>query len=301
MTNAIEASDPTDAQAGEACPECGAQARLMDERRGETVCASCGLVLDEGAIDPGPEWRAFDASQREKRARTGPARTTMRHDRGLGSQIGFDSHGLSSDLRSRLNRLRRHHQRATYRPGADRGLVRALSEIERIGGALDLPDRVAETAARIYRQAREEGFPHGRSLEATAAASVLAAARIHNVPRQIDDLAAVAQVEDRQAIRTFRKLVRELSLPVPANTPLDLLPSIASKLGASPAAEQEAREHLEALDPTTASGKNPASLVAAAIYLASLGTDHRFTQEEVAEAAGVTAVTLRARVKDLQG
>ena len=53
------------------CPECGSANLAYDETRGELVCQECGLVIDEGMIDQGPEWRAFDLEQGEKRARTG--------------------------------------------------------------------------------------------------------------------------------------------------------------------------------------------------------------------------------------
>lgn len=39
--------------------------------KGEIVCAKCGYVIEENVVDEGPEWRAFEPGQREKRARTG--------------------------------------------------------------------------------------------------------------------------------------------------------------------------------------------------------------------------------------
>ncbi|RLF57031.1 MAG: transcription initiation factor IIB, partial [Thermoplasmata archaeon] len=49
------------------CPECGSTNLRRDYSRGELVCEDCGLVIDENIIDMGPEWRAFDAEQKEKR------------------------------------------------------------------------------------------------------------------------------------------------------------------------------------------------------------------------------------------
>jgi len=53
------------------CPECGSGHLSKDYSRAELVCEDCGFVIDEDIIDHGPEWRAFDSEQREKRARTG--------------------------------------------------------------------------------------------------------------------------------------------------------------------------------------------------------------------------------------
>ncbi|MCI4322265.1 MAG: transcription initiation factor IIB, partial [Thermoplasmata archaeon] len=49
------------------CTNCGSTHLTRDYERGELVCDECGLVLEEGMIDQGPEWRAFDAEQGEKR------------------------------------------------------------------------------------------------------------------------------------------------------------------------------------------------------------------------------------------
>ncbi|MFP3215580.1 MAG: TFIIB-type zinc ribbon-containing protein, partial [Candidatus Micrarchaeota archaeon] len=53
------------------CPSCGSTDIVYDAERGELVCNNCGLVIEENVTDTGPEWRAFDADQRNTRSRTG--------------------------------------------------------------------------------------------------------------------------------------------------------------------------------------------------------------------------------------
>ena len=65
------------------CPECGSRHLIKDYSRAELVCEDCGLVIDQDFIDHGPEWRAFDSEQREKKARTGAPMNYMIHDKGL--------------------------------------------------------------------------------------------------------------------------------------------------------------------------------------------------------------------------
>ncbi len=55
----------------EVCPECGSPRIIRDYKRGELICQDCGYVIEERYIDAGPEWRAFDSEQREKRSRVG--------------------------------------------------------------------------------------------------------------------------------------------------------------------------------------------------------------------------------------
>jgi transcription initiation factor TFIIB len=93
------------------CPECNSAHLVRDYERGELVCEECGLVLDDHYNDQGPERRAFDAEQGEKRARTGAPMTYTIHDKGLSTEIGWknkDSYGKSipTRIRAQLYRLR---------------------------------------------------------------------------------------------------------------------------------------------------------------------------------------------------
>ena len=49
-----------------------------------------------------------------------------------------------------------------------------------------------------------------------------------------------------------------------------------------------------------ASGKDPKGLAAAALYIACLQSNQKKTQKDIAEAAGVTDVTIRNRYKALK-
>ncbi|MFB6191782.1 MAG: TFIIB-type zinc ribbon-containing protein, partial [Haloarculaceae archaeon] len=66
----------------DACPECGADLRT-DAEHGEVVCTECGLVVEDDNIDRGPEWRAFDAAEKDEKSRVGAPTTNMMHDKGL--------------------------------------------------------------------------------------------------------------------------------------------------------------------------------------------------------------------------
>jgi transcription initiation factor TFIIB len=138
------------------CPECGSEHLNRDNHRAELICNDCGLVIEEDLIDYGPEWRAFDSEQREKRARTGAPMTYMIHDKGLSTMIGWrnrDSYGKSIPMRNRaqLYRLRKWQKRIRISDAAERNIALALSAIDRMSSAMGLPRNVRETAAMIYR------------------------------------------------------------------------------------------------------------------------------------------------------
>ena len=140
------------------CPDCGSEHFGKDYSRAEVVCRNCGLVIDEDIIDHGPEWRAFDSEQREKRSRTGSPMTFTLHDKGLSTSIGWsnrDAYGKSIPTRNRaqLYRLRKWQRRIRISDATERNLSIALSRLDRMASGMGLPRNVRETAAMIYRKA----------------------------------------------------------------------------------------------------------------------------------------------------
>ncbi|WP_336037340.1 transcription initiation factor IIB [Halobacterium yunchengense] len=296
--------EPATQDATRTCPECGGDLAQHDAR-GETVCTDCGLVVDEDDIDRGPEWRAFDAAERDQKSRVGAPTTNMMHDKGLSTNIGWqdkDAYGnsLSTAQRRKMQRLRTWNERFRTRNSKERNLKQALAEIERMGSALGLPDDVRETASVIYRRALGEDLLPGRSIEGVATAALYAAGRQADHPRSIGEVATVSRVDDMEFKRTYRYLVRELGLAVQPADPASYVARIASDLDLEPDVERRARDLLAAADGTGVyNGKSPVGLAAAAIYAAGRLTGTRYTQDDVAAAADVSTVTIRNRYTEL--
>ncbi|MGQ3414396.1 transcription initiation factor IIB [Natrinema sp. LN54] len=288
----------------EHCPECGGRL-VSDDEHAETVCADCGLVVEEDEIDRGPEWRAFDAAEKDEKSRVGAPTTNMMHDQGLSTNIGWqdkDAYGrsLSSRQRQKMQRLRTWNERFRTRDSKERNLKQALGEIDRMASALGLPENVRETASVIYRRALEEDLLPGRSIEGVATASLYAAARQAGTPRSLDEISAVSRVEKMELTRTYRYIIRELGLEVKPADPEHYVPRFVSDLDLSDETERMARELLEsARQEGVHSGKSPVGLAAAAVYAAALLTNEKVTQNEVSEVASISEVTIRNRYKEL--
>ncbi|ELY39728.1 transcription initiation factor IIB [Natronorubrum tibetense] len=288
----------------ETCPECGGRV-LSDAEHAETVCEDCGLVVEEDEIDRGPEWRAFDAAEKDKKSRVGAPTTNMMHDQGLSTNIGWqdkDAYGraLSSRQRQKMQRLRTWNERFRTRDSKERNLKQALGEIDRMASALGLPENVRETASVIYRRALEEDLLPGRSIEGVATASLYASARQASTPRSLDEISAVSRVEKMELTRTYRYIIRELGLEVKPADPEQYVPRFVSDLDLSDETERMARELLEsARQEGVHSGKSPVGLAAAAVYAAALLTNEKVTQNDVSEVASISEVTIRNRYKEL--
>jgi len=286
------------------CPECGGRL-ASDEERGETVCAECGLVVEEDEIDPGPEWRAFDSKEKDQKSRVGAPTTQMMHDKGLSTNIGWqdkDAYGnaLSSRQREKMQRLRTWNERFRTRDSKERNLKQALGEIDRMASALGLPENVRETASVIYRRALDEDLLPGRSIEGVATSSLYAAARQAGTPRSLDEISNVSRVEKDEIARTYRYVVRELNLEIQPADPESYVPRFSSDLDLSEEVERRARQLLQnAKEKGVHSGKSPVGLAAAAVYAASLLTNEKVTQNEVSEVANISEVTIRNRYHEL--
>ena len=286
------------------CPECGGNL-VVDDEHGETVCSDCGLVVEEGEIDRGPEWRAFDASEKDSKSRVGAPTTNMMHDKGLSTNIDWrdkDAYGnsLSGKQRQKMQRLRKWNERFRTRDSKERNLKQALGEIDRMASALGLPENVREMASVIYRRALDENLLPGRSIEGVSTASVYAAARQAGVPRSLDEITEVSRVEKSEIARTYRYVVRKLGLEVKPADPESYVPRFASSLDMSDEAEHRARTLLQnAKEQGVHSGKSPVGLAAAAVYAAALLTNEKTTQAAVSEVADISEVTIRNRYHEL--
>lgn len=283
-----------------ACPECGGHGVLTAEGD-EHVCEECGLVLEESRVDHGPEWRAYDQSEREARSRVGAPTTETMHDRGLTTDIGWrdeDASGqrIPAAKRERLNRLRTWHERIRTGRAGERNLRFALSEIDRMSSALGLPKSVRETASVVYRRALSQDLIRGRSIEAVASGSLYAACRQEGLPRSLDEVADVSRVEKRDIGRTYRHVAAELDLNLAPVDPAEYLPRFCSELDLSEEVRRRAAEILSvASEEGLCSGRSPTGTAAAAIYTAAMLYGERRTQCEVADVAQVTVVTIRNR------
>ena len=287
------------------CPKCDSEHLIKDYSRAEVVCNNCGLVIDTDLIDHGPEWRAFDTEQREKKARTGSPMTYTIHDKGLSTTIGWrnrDAYGKSIPTRNRaqLYRIRKWQRRTRISDGSERNLAIALTALDRMSSTLSLPRNVRETAAMIYRKVVRRKLTRGRSIEGVTAAVLYAACRQCNVPRTLEEISRVAALKKKEIGRNYRDISRELELKLLPTTPLDYISRFSSRLELSNETQLTAVKILKkAANLELTSGRGPTGMAAAGIYIASVLCGERRTQRQVAEIAGVTEVTIRNRYKEL--
>ena len=282
------------------CPECGSARLIYDEQRGESICSDCGLVIEKEMVDLGQEWRQFDEGP--KKGRGGAPLSLQKFDKGLTTNIGetSDIYKLGEKRIKKYSRLKKWQERVST--SIERNLRLAMSELRKVANFLNLPNIVKEEASRIYNLVLQRGLVRGRSMESVIAACIYAACRTYNIPRTLDEIAATSDVERKEIGRTYRFITRKLAINITPSNPKDYISRFSSVLHLSPKAQNDALKILKKAEISElTSGRGPAGIAAAALYVAALLNGEKRTQREVADVAGITEVTIRNRYKELLG
>jgi transcription initiation factor TFIIB len=285
------------------CPECGSDHLVIDNKIGERVCSRCGYVLGDTFLDRKPEWRAFNIQEKAKRSRVGLPTSLAVSDKGLHTTIGNiyrDTKGkVSTERKWQLLRISKWQRRVSGSTN-QRNLNKAMSILARLVSQLKIRRNVQEQAALFYRKALQKELVKGRSIENVMAASLYAACRMTKTQRTLKEVAKHISGDKMEVARTYRLLYNELNLSVPRPNARNRIPKIASKANIPQNIQQRASELLRTAEKEKiTAGKDPNGLAAAALYIACIQEDQKFTQKDIAYAAGVTEVTIRNRYKGI--
>jgi len=287
------------------CSACKNDRPITDPESGELVCSCCGLVFSDKALESRAEWRNFDF-EKNNSVRTGSPTSLAYHDMGLSTVIGkanSDSSGrkLDSSMLQAIQRLRVWDFRTQAHSSTDRNLIRAFNELDRVKDKLGLSDAIIEKTAYIYRKAREKQLIRGRSTSSILSAAIYIACREMSASRTLKEVIDITNIKRKVISRAYRMLVSELDIKMPLVDPMKCVAKIANKAKLS---EKTTRMAMRTMSDLTkkeiSAGKGPMGLAATVLYLSCLSNNEHATQRDIAEAAGVTEVTIRNRVKDLK-
>ena len=225
---------------------------------------------------------------------------------GLATVIGKankDSGGrqLDASMKARIHRLRTWDFRTKAHTPTHRNLIQAFSELGRLKDKLGLSDAIMEKTAYIYRKAQEKKLIRGRSTSSILGAAIYTACREMGASRTLRDVADATNVKRKDISRSYRILLLELGIKVPLVDPMKCIAKIANKAKLSEKTKRMAMDTMNDLvGKEISAGKLPMGIAATVLYMACLANGESTTQKDVADAAGVTEVTIRNRFKDLK-
>jgi transcription initiation factor TFIIB len=290
------------------CSVCNkVNADITDPESGEIICSNCGMVISEKIEDNiNQERRAYRLEEADKTARIGAPTSLARPDMGLSTIIGRENRDaggqvLDTAMRSTIERLRMWDSRIQIGDSVDRNLKRAFQQLDKLKDKLGLSDSIVEKTAYIYRKVQGKGLTRGRTVDGMMAAVVYAACREIGTPRTLKDIVAASNVKPKDIARNYRILVLELDIKIPVTDPMKCIAKVANKLGVSEKTKHQAMDIMtEVIKSKMTAGKDPMGLAATVLYVSGIRTGETTPQTTVADAAGVTEVTIRNRFKDLK-
>ena len=286
------------------CSACKDGRSVTDPESGELICSECGIVFLDKTQETGAEWRTFD-SEVNDRIRVGSPTSLAYHDMGLATLIdksNNDSSGrkLDPSMHSAMQRLRTWDFRSRAHTSTDRNLIQAFNELGRLKDKIGLSDAMIEKTAYIYRKAQERRLIRGRSTSSILAAAIYIACREGGASRTLADIALITNVKRKTISRSYRLLINELGITMPLIDPAKCIGKIANTAKLSEKTKRMAIDIMNKLvENGISAGKAPMGLAATVLYLSALINREQVTQTEIARAAGVTEVTIRNRVREV--
>ena len=278
---------------------CKTYPAITDSERGEIVCGGCGLILLQNMADISYENSGYSSENFMKLSRIGPVTSLTINDRGLSTIIGSnkDSTGktLSSKTKYEFNRLRTWDQRSKSRKTAS--LSKAFTLLHGMKTKLGISNIVVENAAYIYRKAVSAKLTRGRTMASLIAASLYAACRENNIPRTLDDIASVGNVERRILSRDLRTIIKKLELNLSQYDTSSFISKISNNMKLREKTKRDAFKILDLCEKEQiTAGKHPVAQAAASLYISCIINGEKISQKKFAVESGVSDVTIRNRV-----
>ena len=287
------------------CPNCGSTDIVFDPERGELVCRHCGLVIEEHVMDLGPEWRAFSSDEALAHERAKPISPAL-PGQGLGNSVIGIKHNLvlHNKLRA-LIRLNRYNQ---YQY-TERRIAELLDVIKPVKYELNLPDNVIDEAMVLFRQLASKHDLRGVRTKDLALVLLYVACKRSKVVCPLRELRNALNVERSKRISRLLGLVRQVvgNGDVVMKSQEELGRFLQRVINALKLSE-DIRYHVtklameiinEGQRKRLTNGRTFYALVASAVYIAVTLMGVRKRQRDVAEASGVTDVTIRNRYKEV--
>jgi transcription initiation factor TFIIB len=284
------------------CPLC--KNTLIHASEYELVCPRCGYTHEDRETTTFPH-RTFGFDEYMEKANVGeynPFRINTSIGQVQASNFR-DIYGKHVDPQTRtlFSRLKKWDNRILdYKT---RHVAKAFEEIQPAIAKMGLPEAVVKRAVDIYRQVYEAGKIKGREIHGLLVASLYLACREVNIPRTLKDFAEQFLIRPRKLARYYRLVHRTVGVDtIPTNGYYtNYISKVVNMLQLSENIKREAirlyniiHEHNLTL------GKHPAGMAATLVYLACKNVGYRITQGQVAEAAGVTEVTIRNRLVEVR-
>ena len=280
---------------------------VVDPETGEIVDPETGEVKEEHPIDGQHyEYRLLNIEKLFRAHHYNRITFTM-HDHGMFTVISSTSRRRNESWwyfakhRAKIEEHRRRLLQAIRRSYKDRNdrktmrLINLHKEMLRICDILKIPQTAMETAGLYLKKIAKVTELRKDMIPLIAGAAVYYAARAHNLPVLLRDIADVIGVDAKYFKRFVGRLMYNHGiLPNRATHPAMFIDRVCSELGLSQKVSLVARLILRKLEEAhVVIGKSPYGILSAIAYVASIIMNEKQTQDEIAKKLHISSASIR--------
>ncbi|KAM0787378.1 hypothetical protein ACM66B_003464 [Microbotryomycetes sp. NB124-2] len=261
------------------CYNCS-EDRFVDTDGAQTVCTTCGMVLEENAI-------VSEITFGE--AGSGAAVVQ-------GSYIGADQ--------TRARAPAGYRGRGGGQESREQTLANGRNEINKLAHGLRLPERLADAGLRYFNLAVNMNFTKGRRTTYVVAACLYCACRMDKTSHMLIDFSDPLAINVFVLGSTYLKLVKELSLQLPVVDPSLYISRFASMLEFGEETQKVAQDATRLVARMGRDwmhiGRRPAGICGACLLLAARMNNFRRSVAEIVQVVKIADQTLRKRLKEFR-
>lgn len=260
------------------CTHCGSSEIEFDAAQGNSVCTSCGTVLEENTI-------VSEVTFAETTAGTSVLQGQFVSDKGVAppTMFGFQKRYPQTDSREWT-------------------IANARMKIQNLAHAMQLSDHHIESAHRWFILSLQHNFTRGRKSQNIAAACLYIVCRQEKTPHMLLDFSDVLRTNVYELGNMFLKLCRLLGLDLPLIDPSLYIGRFASKLefgeNTSIVANTALRLVSRMKRDWIQTGRRPAGICGACLLISARLHGFKRTQKQIIHIVRICDMTLRNRLNE---
>ncbi len=263
---------------------------IYDYEKGEKLCRSCGMVVQDKIYDT-----ELDTDFYRGRSDTNTVlpHSIILNDKGMSTVIA----DYDTTTSKRFSNRKEHNKieflnKIVSCSNKKRNLKIVIDLLNRLKDKLSLTSFCIEEALSYYKKALERGLIKGRSIKEMIVSCVYLVCKKTNIPRTLSEIFAA---------RCYRLLMRELKITHVQFKPAIFIRKIADEAEITERAARESIDLLLAIqNENVFSGKNSLSIAAAILYITCRKHKQKISQAKIASAANINIMTLRKRLSEVR-
>ena len=257
-------------------------------RDGNYSCESCGSLVSR-FIDAAAEWRYYgnEDSKGADPTRCGMPSSEYFPDAALGSMIGY---GTKETYEIRLMRKYSMWNFMTYK---ERSLYNVFDVLTQNAVNNSIPKSIIDEAKMLYKKLSEMQLSRGDNRNGLIASSIYMACKNNKVPRSAKEIAKIFNLKGTVMTRGCKKFQEIMKINTANTTPEDFIARFCSKLNIDKNMKDICKQVVKKVEDLDLMTENtPPSIAASIIYLCNVEHGWNLVKKDLAEACGVSQVTI---------